>query len=77
MSKHTPRRVRILAGQIRGQVLIAGHPVGFEANIDGANIDATFNELPAGVTDWEAFELLQGFLQRYTRGAYGDQPPAP
>jgi hypothetical protein len=73
----TPRRVRIEGGRIWGRLLIEGQQVGFEANILGPNIDATFTGLPEGVTDWDAFKLLEGFLIHYTRGSHGDTPPTP
>lgn len=72
----TPRRVRIEGGQIRGRLLIGGHQIGFEAHIFGPNIDASFNQLPEGVTARDAFELLEQYLIHYTRGSHGDTPPS-
>jgi len=72
----TARRVRIEAGTLRGRLLIAGQQIGFEATIEGANIDAVFDPLPEGVTDWDAFGLLESFITQYLRGGYGDTPPA-
>ena len=70
----TPRRVRIVDAQLRGELLLAGQRVGFEATIQGANIDAAFDRLPPGVSDWDAFQLLERFIAHYLRGGYGEPP---
>jgi len=68
----TARRVRIVNAQLQGEILLAGQRVQFEANIEGANIDATFDQLPPGITDWDAFQVLERFIAHYLRGGYGD-----
>ncbi len=71
----TPRRVRIVNAQLQGELLLAGQRVGFTATIQGANIDAAFDALPTGVTDWDAFQVLERFIAHYLRGGYGDPTP--
>ena len=67
--------VQIEAAQLRGYLHIEGAKVAFEADVsDRSNIAATFGELPAGTTDWQAFQVLEQFVAQNFGGSNGGNP---
>lgn len=60
--------VRVESLQAKGQMLLGGHKVTFEMVIEGSKLSASFDDLPAGLSLWDAYKALEQFVDQNLRG---------
>jgi len=61
-------RVRVESLQARGQMLFGEHKIAFEMTIEGSKLSASFDDLPTGVSLWDAYKALEQFVDQNLRG---------